>query len=1027
MKIDFNLLEKNPSVEKKQMTTSQETAKAQTAGQTGGYQLDISGKVMDNAAYGGQGKTMKECMQEVGQSEDVALQRNYMAVMSSSLSTEDFEQLQKEGYKPGELTVEETVTVMDRIKTTLVEAGVDIKGYTDTLDGDKLKEITGNEGRAIAITAKLKENDLPDTKENVEEFDAALKQAETLTPLSEDAMKYMVSNKIEPTIENCYLAEHSTLSEGSPQGKGYYADTGYYAKKAEDFNWDKIKGQMEKVVDEAGIAEEEGMENAKWLLENGIPLTKDTLTLYSDIKEIAFPVKAEEIMNSIVAAIQEGSAAVSASLKETENARSKAAEIMQMVQDITPEQLQKVVDNGEELTLSNLVSKEATRVSAEKAYNLISARRILEETRLQMTVEANRKLLKSDYSIETESLENVVEELKKAEKQYYGKMLGEKNPEVLSEKIEQYKDTTYKMESLRTMPAAAIGVVSQQTTFTLNQVYAQGESQKSAYEKAGKSYEALQTEVRSDLGDNIKKAFQNVDAILEDMDIPQTQDNRRAVRILGYNSMEISAEAISRVKEADQTVNTLIEKMTPATTLKLIRENINPLDMEVKDLTRVIQSQTENELSDTEKYSEFLWKLEKNNKITKEEKESYIGVYRLFNQITKSDGAAIGSLVNQNAQLTLKNLLTAVRTGKSKGIDVSVDNNFGGLEELNTKGVSILSQIETGFQNSFESSYQQSAAKEVYDKLDPQKLQKLDVTGETTLDELLTAVREEVENVEINRLYYKEAAGEIRDLGKVEDQILKSLLQFEQPLTMDNIQAASQMMKERGSLYGNIEKEAKKVSREEKLQDAIKRLQDGFTDEESAKEAYAGLKETAEEILKKAKGLENITSIDLKQLKMIHKELSLTQGLAREENYEIPVEIDGQLTTINLKILRGKEEQGKVTAAIKTAEFGDIAAEFTVTDSKTTGYIACSTKEGTDALKKAGENLQTTLKENDPEVKEVRLDIIESKSLNINQFDKESVKSEEKVEKVETRKLYQTAKSFIQMIQGIRRGAKYED
>ena len=49
--------------------------------------------------------------------------------------------------------------------------------------------------------------------------------------------------------------------------------------------------------------------------------------------------------------------------------------------------------------------------------------------------------------------------------------------------------------------------------------------------------------------------------------------------------------------------------------------------------------------------------------MTKEEKEAYIGIYRLLRQLEKTDGAAIGALLQQGAEPTLKNLLTAVRSG----------------------------------------------------------------------------------------------------------------------------------------------------------------------------------------------------------------------------------------------------------------------------------------------------------------------------------------------------------------------------
>ena len=51
--------------------------------------------------------------------------------------------------------------------------------------------------------------------------------------------------------------------------------------------------------------------------------------------------------------------------------------------------------------------------------------------------------------------------------------------------------------------------------------------------------------------------------------------------------------------------------------------------------------------SDTERFSEYLWKLEQSQGISPEERESFIGIYRLIHQIEKTDGAAIGALVSQ--------------------------------------------------------------------------------------------------------------------------------------------------------------------------------------------------------------------------------------------------------------------------------------------------------------------------------------------------------------------------------------------
>lgn len=84
-----------------------------------------------------------------------------------------------------------------------------------------------------------------------------------------------------------------------------------------------------------------------------------------------------------------------------------------------------------------------------------------------------------------------------------------------------------------------------------------------SYEKAGESYETLMTAPRRDFGDSIQKAFGNIDEVLQEAGLEVTEENRRAVRILGYNRMEITPENVERVLQADEQVKSVVEKLTP--------------------------------------------------------------------------------------------------------------------------------------------------------------------------------------------------------------------------------------------------------------------------------------------------------------------------------------------------------------------------------------------------------------------------------------------------------------------------------
>ena len=98
------------------------------------------------------------------------------------------------------------------------------------------------------------------------------------------------------------------------------------------------------------------------------------------------------------------------------------------------------------------------------------------------------------------------------------------------------------------------------------------------------------------------------------------------------------------MKAADEEVQRMFKNMTPAVVTQLIKQGINPLEMKISDLNRVAeQVRSEVGKDDNQKFSEYLYKLEKNNQITEEERNSYIGIYRLIHQVEQTDGAAIFS------------------------------------------------------------------------------------------------------------------------------------------------------------------------------------------------------------------------------------------------------------------------------------------------------------------------------------------------------------------------------------------------
>ena len=110
-------------------------------------------------------KSILESFEELEKS-DVDTQRDYMAIMSNTLSRGDFNELMKNGYSLSDSEVEHIVTVVDKIKVKLAQAGINT-AYTSDVSMEAMESVTGSKGQAAHIARELKKNNLPATEENI--------------------------------------------------------------------------------------------------------------------------------------------------------------------------------------------------------------------------------------------------------------------------------------------------------------------------------------------------------------------------------------------------------------------------------------------------------------------------------------------------------------------------------------------------------------------------------------------------------------------------------------------------------------------------------------------------------------------------------------------------------------------------------------------------------------------------------------------------------------------------------------------
>ena len=891
------------------------------------------------------GKSLIELQQDAGNT-NVALQQDYMTLLSHTMSQEDYAKACEDGFDPRELDQDTAVTIVDRIKAELVRSGQNIAGYTDDIDLDTLAAAVGSDTLAQSIEEQFRAADIPLTPENVDELKTAWELASSLQQPQEGEVGYLVDNGLEPEIWNLYVAENSG------------------AKVQQNTVPQELQDQMDKVITDAGLpVNDENRQKAQWLVGAGLPLTTDTLQQLAELDTIDYPVSEDAFAQAAASALAEGKSPVHANLARQENIYEKATE---MVQDWFS-------DAKWDVTAENL-----------------AARKQLEEIRLRMTAEVNVKLLQSDFSIDTAPMEQLIEALRRAEAEVADKYFPNDTDAVA--KYETYTQTVQVTNELPGLPVSVLGPYSLEQKVsqeTVAEFHSEGKALQTAYTEANERYETLMTAPRRDLGDSIRKAFSNVDDILTDMSLDKTPENQRAVRILAYNRMEITAENIERVKEADKQVTAVVEKLTPKNVLQMIRDGVNPLEKTFGELESYFAENPQSYEEEAEDYSRFLYQLEQKKDITENERKAYIGIYRMVHQIEREDGAAVGAVVNTGAELQFSTLLAAARSRRTSHMDWKVSDDTGLTQEVRLSENNISEQISVGM------------AKEI-----------------------LTDVSDDIESRDA---YYQECLRQMREAVETEPGAAQMLERGEVNTSTSNLLAAQALLEDPAELFSDLQRYRKKYNKEKEMPVAAtgeapagaeaSELWEQLDQQNFADDYRTMLQDALQET--ETISLEQAEShLDVKQLQLVHKQIRLAENLQNRQEYFLPMYLGDRLAGVHLTMQQGSGETSAVDIRVDAGD-EQLEAHLQVNGEHIEGYLVGNTSEEVTKLEKTSDIfLEWIQTDTSADWKAEKLPIVSSRDMT--RMASGETQNAETIDRIESRaeaaQLYRLAKGFLQAV-----------
>jgi len=251
------------------------------------------------------------------------------------------------------------------------------------------------------------------------------------------------------------------------------------------------------------------------------------------------------------------------------------------------------------------------------------------------------------------------------------------------------------------------------------------------------------------------------------------------------------------------------------------------------------------------------------------------------------------------------------------------------------------------------------------------------------------------------------------------------------PITAENITAAKELLMNRGNLVKQVK------NYEEKLgavrNNAVKTEEAGFgaefldeaegiiehlTDFESAQKAMETWENRIETVLQETLAEVTDSTMDLKALSLGFKQMSVMSSLRKQENYEVPMEINGELTSVNLVLVHDEDEKGTVSVTMETETLGKAGVKFHISNNIIESYFVADSEMGKERLQQAGDKILAVLQEKGMQIGETHYVNSHSrgrKDFNFLTFSQSDVDNNNKT--VATTQLYEVAKTFLSGMQ----------
>ncbi len=995
----------------------------------------------------------------------ISLVKKELRVIRNLISSEDYKLLKDEGTPLEEYKSSQLERAIKRIKEkrafNVEHLSKQVEKKQEYREGFE-KIVIANQAEASSkatLEETLKAAHLPLTKENIASLQLAYTYKEKIGSLSEGAIEHLIINKQKLTLENVYKANHSGGKTLSSRGKEIMSSNSYTITRNNSITSKELRALEENVKEllkSLNFDEQSSFNNAMWLLERNLEISPENLERKAVLDELKLSDNFNGINQLLLTGMKRGQLPLEVDLESElmhQHHVNGAKKIVDQVSILSEEDIASYInfevaeaagvigseESGESITLQQLIdahyvnlntlganldtfpanstlrSKQGSNViqtvgpSRTVSEKISNTRLQLEEIRAKLTYENAYRLYAMGINIASLRLDEAVDQLRNQQKELIVRKFNELGYTAETAEVASYLQTENAMSEIKGMPAIVLGATVQAANrISLGEFHQQSAEYIINRQIAVDAYEPLMTKPNKELGDSIKKAFIGLDNLLEEMNLEVSEANQRAVRILAYNQMEITEQNIRDIKFYDAKVSEMLHNMTPSTTVQMIKNNVNPLHMTIDSLNDYARTLQQNsDLMPEEKFSEYLYRLDQKKELSNEERQAYVGVYRLLHQIEKTDRAAVGSLINSKRELTLNHLLTGIRSQKVVGLDVQVDPQFGGVQ-LKGSNNSINVQIEGAFKNYKEvgdsnrandgnlahndSSYQMQVLDnikyllrntevilELNGRITSENIQSMSL--EQLYEELVVSEQNVISsensqnNVEL--IYESDLLQQYLELAKMSEESINILSVLKDKPTVGELLSSGTLLANNYSFYQQLEDlfmklsplneidEDNKVVADKKgisqLHSIYHLFEEALGNEEKTNNLFNQIEQLinyqVEESIEHSVANRNL----FEQAKIMRNAIRLAGKLSNSHIYEIPITLGEDVVNLRVQLKEKSSNQSGVQIDFTTKKIGLVKVSMLLNSDVVSGMILCDNREAVNVLKQSEGSIKEEL------------------------------------------------------------------